>query len=148
MFEYFRDEAEERALDNMIGNDLDALLDEVITDENWDSVAEYLEKNRLDEITAITKTSQSTTSAPVTEYPSSDEAEDPFVDEQEQQPEEFPDDDSVYVQLYVLNTNSKKFHYQSCPSASKMNQENRQERETTRDQLIAEGYSPCGNCNP
>lgn len=49
---------------------------------------------------------------------------------------------------YVLNTNSKKFHYTSCSSAEQISERNRKEVNSTRDELIAQGYSPCGRCDP
>lgn len=49
---------------------------------------------------------------------------------------------------YVLNTNSKKFHYSTCASAKKISDKNRATSSLSRDELIAGGYSPCGNCNP
>jgi len=49
---------------------------------------------------------------------------------------------------YVLNTNTKKFHYPSCASVNQMKDKNKQFFSGTRDELIANGYSPCGNCNP
>lgn len=49
---------------------------------------------------------------------------------------------------YVLNTNSKKFHIPSCSSVKQMKESNKQLYTGTRDQLIAAGYSPCGNCRP
>lgn len=52
------------------------------------------------------------------------------------------------VMEYVLNTNTKKFHYPTCRSVSQMKDKNKQIEETTRDDLIARGYDPCGNCNP
>lgn len=49
---------------------------------------------------------------------------------------------------YVLNTNSMKFHRPSCNSVEKMSPRNRQDFHGTRDDVIAQGYSPCKNCNP
>lgn len=49
---------------------------------------------------------------------------------------------------YILNTDSKKFHYPSCHSAAKIKPENYGEFDGTRDEIIARGYSPCGNCDP
>lgn len=49
---------------------------------------------------------------------------------------------------YVLNTNSKKFHYPSCKSVKKMKDKNKREFTGTRDEVIDMGYDPCGNCNP
>ena len=49
---------------------------------------------------------------------------------------------------YILNKNSKNFHYPDCSSVSKMKEENKEYYTGTRDELIDEGYSPCGNCDP
>ena len=55
---------------------------------------------------------------------------------------------SATVQTYILNTNSKKFHLPSCTSVTQMKAANRQEFTGTRDEVIADGYEPCKNCNP
>ena len=55
---------------------------------------------------------------------------------------------SATVQTYILNTNSKKFHLPSCTSVTQMKAANRQEFTGTRNEVIAEGYEPCKNCNP
>ena len=49
---------------------------------------------------------------------------------------------------YVLNTNSKKFHYPSCQSAASIAPENRQVFHGSKDEVIAQGYKPCGLCKP
>lgn len=49
---------------------------------------------------------------------------------------------------YVFNTSSKKFHRPDCPSVDSMSEKNRQEYHGTREELIAQGYEPCGSCNP
>ena len=49
---------------------------------------------------------------------------------------------------YVLNTSSMKFHLPDCGSVKLMSDKNRQDVEADRDDLIAQGYSPCGNCDP
>lgn len=49
---------------------------------------------------------------------------------------------------YVVNTNTGKFHRPGCSSVSQMKQKNRLDTTESRDQLIAEGYSPCKRCNP
>ena len=49
---------------------------------------------------------------------------------------------------YVLNTNTKKFHYPSCGSAKRIAEKNYAESNESRDELIDRGYSPCGNCDP
>ena len=50
--------------------------------------------------------------------------------------------------VYVLNMNSKKFHYPDCASVDKMSPKNRKDFSGTRDEVIAMGYEPCKNCNP
>ena len=49
---------------------------------------------------------------------------------------------------YVCNTNTKKLHYPSCDSVKQMNESNRMNTNQSRDELIAQGYQPCGNCRP
>ena len=51
-------------------------------------------------------------------------------------------------QNYVLNTNSMKFHYPSCSSAKKISPKNRQDYFGSREDLIDQGYAPCGSCHP
>ena len=50
--------------------------------------------------------------------------------------------------LYILNTSSGKFHLPSCSGAASMKEENRQAFSGSREELIAQGYSPCGQCKP
>jgi DNA-entry nuclease len=49
---------------------------------------------------------------------------------------------------YVLNTSSHKFHLPDCSGISGMKAENRQDYTGTREDLIAQGYAPCGICDP
>ena len=49
---------------------------------------------------------------------------------------------------YILNTNTGKFHLPGCRSVNQMTDRNKQEFVGTREEAIARGYSPCGNCNP
>ena len=49
---------------------------------------------------------------------------------------------------YVVNKSSKKFHYPSCSSAKQIKETNRWDYFGTRDDLISQGYSPCGRCHP
>ncbi len=49
---------------------------------------------------------------------------------------------------YVLNTNTHKFHYPSCSSVSEMKPENTSYFTGSRDEVIAQGYKPCGRCKP
>lgn len=49
---------------------------------------------------------------------------------------------------YILNRKSKRFHVPSCSSVQEMDGSNRQVSELTREELIAEGYTPCKRCSP
>lgn len=77
---------------------------------------------------------QGTTSTPVQEDPVQEEPE-----------EQMPVSSGT---TYILNTNTKKFHYPSCSSVDQMSDKNRQEFTGTRDEVIATGYDPCGRCHP
>lgn len=50
--------------------------------------------------------------------------------------------------VYVLNTNSKKFHLQSCSQAQSISQSNREVYEGDRQALLEQGYVPAGCCDP
>ena len=65
-----------------------------------------------------------------------------------QQPEQGDSTQSSGEMEYVLNTSSHKFHYPDCGSVSQMSDSNRQDYTGTREEIIAQGYEPCGNCNP
>ena len=47
----------------------------------------------------------------------------------------------------MLNTNSMKFHYANCRYASKISPENYRTC-SSREEAIAQGFIPCGVCNP
>lgn len=59
-----------------------------------------------------------------------------------------PEVDNNVSSSYVLNTNSKKFHYPSCHSAKIIKDINKEYSSLSRDEIINNGYKPCGNCNP
>ena len=77
---------------------------------------------------------QGTTTTPVQEEPVQEEPE-----------EQTPVSSGT---TYILNTNTKKFHYPSCSSVDQMSDKNRQEFTGPRDEVIAMGYDPCGRCHP
>lgn len=56
--------------------------------------------------------------------------------------------DTPAAVTYVVNKNTGKFHYPSCSSVPKIKAKNRMDSNQTRDELIAQGYVPCKNCNP
>ena len=49
---------------------------------------------------------------------------------------------------YILNTSSKKFHESDCSIGLSTKEENKQTYTGSRDDLVAEGYAPCGICKP
>ena len=50
---------------------------------------------------------------------------------------------------YIGNSNPERlrFHRRDCPSVNEMNPEH-QVPFNSREEAIAAGYRPCGNCNP
>lgn len=56
--------------------------------------------------------------------------------------------DSSAEKTYVLNTNTHKFHDPDCSSVSQMKEKNKRVVTESRDQVIADGYDPCGRCHP
>ena len=67
--------------------------------------------------------------------------------------EEIPDsptdtekDDTGSTRLYIINTNSNKFHTSACKYALSIKVTNRIEATTTKEDLIHQVYSPCNYC--
>ena len=65
-----------------------------------------------------------------------------------QKPEPVQNDSPSEGTDYIVNTNTRKFHYPSCSSVKKMKESNKMFFTGTRDELISQGYNPCGNCHP
>lgn len=61
---------------------------------------------------------------------------------------EEPQQPDTATETYVLNTNSRKFHRPDCSSTAQISVANRKEYTGTRDELIEQGYTPCGYCKP
>ena len=59
-----------------------------------------------------------------------------------------PAENSGSRQTYVLNTGSKRFHLENCESVSTMKEKNKQTVTASREELLLQGYTPCGGCNP
>ncbi len=74
----------------------------------------------------------------------------PDLDEEENSETATPEDNTNngVVIVYILNVKSKKFHYPNKSCADSISEENREQYEGTREELIAEGYSSCGICKP
>lgn len=49
---------------------------------------------------------------------------------------------------YILNVNTKKFHYPHCSSVEDMKESNKQAFSGDREEVIAQGYKACKRCNP
>lgn len=84
---------------------------------------------------------------PATEPPTEAPTEAPVTEP----PTEAPTEASTpepQTTTYVLNTNTKKFHYPSCGSAKKIKEHNKSVFEGTREEVMNMGYEPCGNCHP
>ena len=64
--------------------------------------------------------------------------------------EETPVEDEVPIDeaTYVINTNSDIFHKLDCSRLPDTLNDNYDLTDETRDNLVAEGYKPCGSCKP
>ena len=51
-------------------------------------------------------------------------------------------------QAYILNKNTKKFHFSDCYVIALMNEENKITFFGNRESVINQGYKPCLKCNP
>lgn len=49
---------------------------------------------------------------------------------------------------YILNTHTLKFHRTDCEAVKKMSEQNKEVSHLSREELIGQGYSPCGACRP
>ena len=52
------------------------------------------------------------------------------------------------IRKYICNANTKKFHYPKCSAVTQMKEKNKIYLNRTRDEVIKDGYTPCGTCNP
>lgn len=66
--------------------------------------------------------------------------------------EQEPEKPKVYTKtgdgIYILNTNTMKFHNEKCRSVKDIKPENKESFNGAREWLIDNNYSPCGICNP
>ena len=49
---------------------------------------------------------------------------------------------------YVINTKTKKFHLTNCNTTLTIDSKNRKHSTKTPEELMAQGYKPCGQCHP
>ena len=87
------------------------------------------------------------------QYFTAAESVEPIVDEPGRTESSDPDPDSRSASedveiSYVLNTNTMRFHYPYCRSVGQMSEKNRKNYSGTREDLITDGYTPCGICKP
>lgn len=52
------------------------------------------------------------------------------------------------VYTYVLNTNTGRFHTEDCYYVETIAEHNKRITQSTREELIQVGYTPCQVCNP
>lgn len=50
--------------------------------------------------------------------------------------------------IYILNTNTGKFHLSDCLNVQDISEKNREKYVGNRKTLIMQGYEPCGSCRP
>lgn len=64
------------------------------------------------------------------------------------------DDSGIFVEgnwtetEYVINENTGKFHKPECSSVKEIKQKNKKAYTGNREELLQEGYEPCGRCKP
>ena len=49
---------------------------------------------------------------------------------------------------FILNINTRRFHFPDCKSVKDMKEKNRMEFFGERDELLLKEYEPCKNCKP
>lgn len=57
-------------------------------------------------------------------------------------------ENKIEEEIYILNTNTKKFHRKNCSAVYKTSEKNKEEVKDTREHILKQGYEPCKNCNP
>lgn len=67
------------------------------------------------------------------------------VSEETEKPQYTANEEGI---VYILNTNSKKYHLETCSSVSKISDSNRESFNGTIEWLSDNGYEPCGICKP
>ena len=50
--------------------------------------------------------------------------------------------------IYILNTRTHKFHLPDCDSVAQISVRNRRGTNKSREELLQDGYDPCGSCKP
>lgn len=114
------------------------------TDSGDDGIR-VIQSEELSDSEDITKNTETTVKHETTEATETTEKpEMPETAEPEKEP--LQNENEVQKTTYMLNLSTKKFHYTSCKRGP--SEKNREDRYTTREELIAQGFSPCGICKP
>ena len=111
---------------------------------------DYMTGDSVADGTIATQSSDETKSGNMTES-KTDVASQPSQTDQAatpEQPETVEQTPQTTDTTYILNTNTHKFHYPGCSSVKRIKAENYSEYTGSREELINQGYDPCGNCNP
>ena len=74
----------------------------------------------------------------------------PTTQETEKEPSEAetPAPAEAEKETYILNTRSLRFHLPDCSGAADIGEGNRQTYTGSREDLLTQGYEPCGRCKP
>ena len=88
------------------------------------------------------------TKAPETKAPSTKSPEKTKAPETDKPGSSSGQGDSSSKTSYVVNTNTKKFHYPNCSSVKDIKDSNRWDFRGKREELIEKGYVPCKKCKP
>ena len=99
-------------------------------------------------ITESEATSQTTTTEQTTEQETTTTEGTTATAEQTTAHETTTTEQGSAKQLWILNTNTMKFHEPDCSSVEKISPQNYKEFEGTYQECITRGYSPCGVCKP
>ena len=59
-----------------------------------------------------------------------------------------PEMEYQLLYYFLQHTHTKKFHFPACPGVNQMNEKNKSFTDEPREELIARGYTPCGQCDP
>ena len=114
------------------------------TDSGDDGIR-VIQSEELSDSEVITKNTETTVKHETTEATETTaKPEMPETAEPEKEP--LQNENEVQKTTYMLNLSTKKFHYTSCKRGP--SEKNREDRYTTREELIAQGFSPCGICKP
>lgn len=118
--------------------------DSRVADETADTDTEAVQSEEMSDSEEVTDAEEAADAEEVTD---AEEAADAEAATGAEKITESTDSESDEKETdYILNTNTKKFHLPSCSSVDQMSESNKKEYTGTADELIEQGYSPCGRC--